>query len=40
MSTIRVDDTVWRVAGPDLPAGSRVTVQRADGVMLYVGATI
>ena len=36
--TIRVDDTVWRVAGPDLPAGSRVTVQRADGVMLYVGA--
>jgi membrane protein implicated in regulation of membrane protease activity len=36
--TIRVDDTVWRVAGPDLPAGSRVTVRRADGVMLYVGA--
>ena len=36
--TIRVDDTVWRVAGPDLPVGSRVTVQRADGVMLYVGA--
>jgi inner membrane protein len=36
--TIRVDDTVWRVAGPDLPAGSRVTVQRTDGVMLHVGA--
>jgi membrane protein implicated in regulation of membrane protease activity len=36
--TIRVDDTVWRVTGPDLPAGSRVAVQRADGVMLYVGA--
>ena len=36
--TIRVDDTIWRVAGPDLPAGSKVTVQRVDGVMLHVGA--
>jgi membrane protein implicated in regulation of membrane protease activity len=22
--TVRIDDTVWRVAGPDAPAGSRV----------------
>jgi len=35
--TIRVDDTVWRVFGPDLPAGSRVIVQRADGATLHVG---
>ena len=23
--TVRIDDTIWRVAGPDTPAGSRVT---------------
>src|SRR5436305_14877579 len=23
IGTIRIDDTVWRVAGPDVPAGSR-----------------
>jgi membrane protein implicated in regulation of membrane protease activity len=34
--TIGVDDTVWRVTGPDCPAGSRVTVTRADGATLYV----
>ena len=22
--TVRIDDTIWRVAGPDAPAGSRV----------------
>jgi membrane protein implicated in regulation of membrane protease activity len=33
---VRVDDTVWRVAGPDAPAGSRVKVVRADGASLTV----
>jgi inner membrane protein len=34
--TVRVGDTVWRVTGPDTPAGSRVKVTRADGATLYV----
>ena len=36
--TVRVDDTIWRVAGPDAPAGSRVRVVRADGANLTVAA--
>jgi membrane protein implicated in regulation of membrane protease activity len=36
IGTVRVDDTVWRVAGPDAPAGSRVRVVRADGASLTV----
>jgi inner membrane protein len=36
--TVRVDDTVWRVAGPDTPAGSRVRVVQADGANLTVAA--
>ncbi len=36
--TVRVDDTVWRVAGPDTPAGSRVKIVRADGANLTVAA--
>jgi membrane protein implicated in regulation of membrane protease activity len=34
--SVRIDDTVWRVAGPDLPAGSRVRIVRADGASLTV----
>jgi inner membrane protein len=34
--TVRIDDTIWRIAGPDAPAGSRVKVIRADGVNLTV----
>jgi inner membrane protein len=34
--TIRIDDSVWRVSGPDCPAGSRVKIARADGVNLMV----
>jgi len=34
--TIGIDDTVWRVTGPDTPAGSRVKVTRVDGVALHV----
>ena len=36
--TVRIDDTVWRVAGPDTPAGSRVRIVRADGASLTVEA--
>ena len=36
--TVRIDDTVWRVAGPDTPAGSRVKIVRADGADLTVAA--
>jgi hypothetical protein len=34
--TIRIEDTLWRVRGPDLPAGSRVKIARADGAELAV----
>ncbi|MBV9078569.1 MAG: NfeD family protein [Methylobacteriaceae bacterium] len=33
---IRVDDSVWRVVGPDLPAGARVRALRLDGATLVV----
>jgi membrane protein implicated in regulation of membrane protease activity len=36
--TVRIDDTIWRVAGPDAPAGSRVKVVQADGANLTVAA--
>jgi membrane protein implicated in regulation of membrane protease activity len=36
IGTIRIDDTVWRVSGPDCPAGSHVKVARADGANLLV----
>lgn len=35
--TVRIDDTVWRVSGPDAPAGSRVQVVKSDGASLVVG---
>jgi inner membrane protein len=34
--TVRIDDTVWRIAGPDAPAGSRVKIVQADGASLTV----
>jgi membrane protein implicated in regulation of membrane protease activity len=34
--TIRVGDTVWRVTGPDQPAGNRVKITGADGGTLMV----
>jgi membrane protein implicated in regulation of membrane protease activity len=34
--TVRIDDTVWRVSGPDTPAGSRVRIVHADGASLTV----
>ena len=36
--TVRLGDTVWRVAGPDTPAGTRVKVVHVDGVNLTVAA--
>lgn len=34
--TVRIDDTVWRVQGPDSPSGGRVKVVKADGATLTV----
>ena len=34
--TVRIDDTIWRVAGPDAPAGSRVRIVKAEGASLTV----
>lgn len=35
---VRLGDTVWRVAGPDLAAGTAVTVISVDGMTLQVEA--
>jgi membrane protein implicated in regulation of membrane protease activity len=35
---MKVDDSVWRVSGPDLPAGAKVMVTGADGTTLTVEA--
>lgn len=34
--TVHVDDTFWVVEGPDLPAGTKVRVVAAKGVILQV----
>ncbi len=34
--TLAIDDTIWRVRGPDCPAGSRVTVTGFDDGSLRV----
>ena len=39
VGTVRIDDTVWRVSGPDSPSGSRIKVARAEGAMLFVEQT-
>ena len=33
---IRIDDTNWRVSGPDLPSGTRSRITGADGSVLSV----
>lgn len=33
---VRLDDTIWRVSGPDLPAGARVAIVEAQGTELRV----
>ncbi len=35
---MKVADTVWRVSGPDLPAGARVRVVGVEGTVLRVTA--
>ena len=35
---VRIDDSVWRIEGPDLPAGAKVIVLKVDGTVLVVGA--
>jgi hypothetical protein len=36
---LRVDDSQWRISGPDTPAGSRVRVTRAEGATLHIEPT-
>jgi inner membrane protein len=36
--SVKVDDSVWRAAGPDMPAGRRVKVVGVDGAVLKVEA--
>lgn len=36
IGTLRVDDSSWRIAGPDMPAGSHVRVVQAEGATLRV----
>jgi len=36
MGTINVDDTIWRVLGPDCEAGTKVKIVGADGTDLKV----
>ena len=33
---VRIDDTIWRVTGPDVAAGSRVRIVRVEGPNLFV----
>ena len=35
---IKVDDTTWKVSGPDMPEGARVRVTGVDGTVLVVEA--
>jgi inner membrane protein len=34
---LQVDDTVWLVEGPDLPAGTRIRITGAENTLLRVG---
>lgn len=33
---LSIDDTIWRITGPDLPAGTKVRVEAIDGARLVV----
>jgi inner membrane protein len=33
---VRIDDTTWRVIGPNLPSGTRVRIVHAEGALLSV----
>jgi inner membrane protein len=34
--TVRIDDSVWRITGADIPAGRRVKAVRVEGTALHV----
>src|SRR5581483_8308685 len=36
--SVKIGDSIWRVTGPELPKGARVTVVGADGSLLKVVA--
>ncbi len=36
--SVKIGDSVWRVEGPELPKGARITVVGADGTLLKVVA--
>jgi membrane protein implicated in regulation of membrane protease activity len=38
VGTVRIDDTIWRISGPDTAAGSRIRIIQADGANLTVAA--
>jgi membrane protein implicated in regulation of membrane protease activity len=38
MGKLRVEDSSWRISGPDLPSGTRVRVTGHDGALLTVVA--
>jgi membrane protein implicated in regulation of membrane protease activity len=33
---LSIDDTIWRITGPDMPAGTKVRVDAIDGARLVV----
>lgn len=35
---LSIDDTIWRIDGPDLPVGTRVTISGTQGSRLHVKA--
>lgn len=35
---VRIDDTLWQARGADLPAGTRVKVDRVEGMVLHISA--
>jgi hypothetical protein len=38
--SIHIGDTIWRVEGPELPKGARITVVGADGTLLKVAPAV
>ncbi len=34
--SLSIDDTIWRITGPDMPAGTKVRVEAIDGARLVV----
>jgi len=36
--SVKIGDSIWRVEGPELPIGARITVVGADGTLLKVVA--